>query len=89
MSFRARIICNGPVYKAKMKGFRICDDCDFEWHSKDGLSCPLCKTRNQKEERVSGAFGTGEGASRWRIWYQTIGIIALVYLIYQLVLGGK
>ena len=44
--------------------FKICPICDFEWHSKDGLNCPICrdyedsipKAENEVDE--GGAFGT-------------------------------
>lgn len=71
-----------------MNDFKICEECDFEWHLKDGNNCPLCSSREAEYEKKGGAFGTGENSSRWKMWYQAIGLVALVYLIYQFVLGG-
>ena len=71
--------------------FNICDQCDFEWHPKDGEVCPACNPKeiDQEEEEVEGGvFGTGLNSERWKAWFQAFGIIALVYLIYAFVAGG-
>lgn len=70
--------------------FLTCKDCDFEWHRKDGLACPICKNKSDSEitpEYHGGMFGTGKKPKRLALYYQAIGLIALVYLLY-LVFGA-
>lgn len=76
--------------------FRVCPHCDFEWHDKDGDSCPACRPEIKDESESlrgsegydGGAFGTGTRSSRLRLWYQAIGLVALVYLLYAIFGGG-
>jgi hypothetical protein len=75
--------------------FNTCRNCDFEWHSKDGVNCPACgenfdhshKVDDFEENYKGGAFGTGENGARIKNWYAALGIIALVYVIYSYVLN--
>ena len=74
--------------------FKNCPECDFEWHSSDGLNCPVCNSRNRgfcdKYEGnfyKSGLFGTGKSKLRIGYLYQTLGILVLVYFLYS-VFGG-
>lgn len=70
--------------------FLTCKRCDFEWHRKDGSSCPICTKDSEKLnglEFEGGMFGTGKNPTRMNRYYQALGIIALVYLIY-LVFGA-
>lgn len=69
--------------------FKVCPDCDFEWHSKDGLDCPACNVDSLDEEKYyeGGAFGTGVNRGRLKNWYLAIGIITLVLLIEAFVLN--
>jgi hypothetical protein len=70
------------------RDFHTCKKCDFEWHQKDGLACPVCTSNNRKEfvEARSGVgmFGTGQGAKRIKLYYQGIGLVALVYFLYRI-----
>jgi hypothetical protein len=74
--------------------FRICKDCDFEWHSEDGGKCPVCEKKNNQlhngsiEKEYEGrAFGTSQNKQRINTWYTAIAIIAVVVVIYSFVLG--
>ena len=73
--------------------FKICSECDFEWHSKDGTQCPACRDResNNEEEDITqyqgGAFGTGKNHSHFKNWYKAIGITALVLILYAFIIG--
>lgn len=73
------------------KAFYTCKKCDFEWHSEDGMTCPICRKKTNYETLPSfakgGMFGTGGNPKRLKQYYKAIGLIALVYLIYYL-LGG-
>jgi len=80
----------------KNKGtFYNCNLCDFEWHSKDGHACPICKKKgkgNPEKEFSYGdlngrMFGTGLRGKRMGNIYSSIGLITLVYIIYALVKG--
>tara|TARA_B100002019_G_scaffold286660_1_gene297474 strand:- start:1042 stop:1260 length:219 start_codon:yes stop_codon:yes gene_type:complete len=65
--------------------FLTCKNCDFEWHRKDGTSCPICTNKKKPEtnnDYRGGMFGTGENAERLKKYYQALGIIALVYILY-------
>ncbi|MEK9773286.1 MAG: hypothetical protein VW576_06935 [Opitutae bacterium] len=65
--------------------FLTCQDCDFEWHRKDGTDCPLCSKKLGMEDvpdYKGGLFGSGKNAKRMNLYYQAIGLLALVYLIY-------
>jgi len=68
--------------------FHTCQKCDFEWHSKDGLSCPICSRKmcvEQKEERDNeGMFGSGSGRKRLKLYYQAIGLTALILFLYAI-----
>ena len=68
------------------KDFLNCRICDFEWHRKDGEQCPVCATKTNEEEvseyQAGGLFGTGEKAGRVSLYYQAIGLLALVYFLY-------
>jgi len=76
--------------------FRICPECDFEWHDGDGDSCPACspdiadesESARSSEKYDGGAFGSGSNSSRLKNLYQALGLLALVYLLYYL-FGGK
>ncbi len=71
--------------------FRICPDCDFEWHSKDGMKCPVCDESKPKsapyQEFGGRAFGTGPNQERLKNWYIAIAIISLVLIIQALILS--
>jgi len=80
----------------KNKGtFYNCNLCDFEWHSIDGHTCPICKRidkGNPEKEFSYGdlngrIFGTGLRGKRMGNIYSSIGLITLVYIIYALVKG--
>ena len=52
---------------------------------KDGTSCPICTNKKKPEtnnDYRGGMFGTGENAERLKKYYQALGIIALVYILY-------
>ena len=76
--------------------FRVCPHCDFEWHEKDGDSCPACnpevadesESARRSERYDGGAFGSSSNFSRMRSLYRALGLIALVYLLYLLIGGG-
>ena len=67
--------------------FMVCDECDFEWHSKDGNICPICKKKlDLKDSYFDGrAFGTSLNSERINAWFAGIGIIALVGFIYAII----
>jgi hypothetical protein len=75
-------------YSKSMSGeFHTCKECDFEWHQKDGSDCPVCSSKNDGEfddyHRLGGGmFDTGQGAQRMKLYYQGIGLVALVYFLY-------
>ncbi|HAF58408.1 MAG TPA: hypothetical protein DCL00_02360 [Opitutae bacterium] len=65
--------------------FLTCANCDFEWHRKDGVKCPVCSQKKEADEDTKfkgGLFGSGENAKRMTLYYQAIGLVALVYLLY-------
>ena len=64
--------------------FLTCENCDFEWHRKDGLNCPICKNKKTETKPYypSGMFGSGKNSGRLYKYYQALGIIALVYILY-------
>jgi hypothetical protein len=69
------------------RNFHTCKKCDFEWHQKDGFDCPVCTSKSDEEfvgdHRFGGGmFGTGQGAQRIKLYYQGIGLVALVYFLY-------
>ena len=72
--------------------FRVCPHCDFEWHVRDGESCPVCQpdtedesdSASRSESYDGGAFGSGSNASRMSSLYRALGLVALVFLIYLL-----
>ena len=71
--------------------FITCKKCDFEWHGSNGPNCPVCakKMGGENVEIYSGGmFGTGRKAGRIKMYYQGLGLIALVYFLY-LVLGSS
>jgi hypothetical protein len=76
--------------------FRVCPHCDFEWHEKDGNSCPACNpevadesdSASRSERYDGGAFGSASNFARMRSLYRALGLIALVYLLYHLIGGG-
>ena len=76
--------------------FKNCPVCDFEWHSSDGDSCPVCSSQNRTDPDdlsedtfyKSGLFGTDKSKTGIRAVYQILGILALVYFLYR-VFGGS
>ena len=68
------------------KDFLNCRICDFEWHRKDGAQCPVCATKISEDKgpeyQAGGLFGTGRKAGRVSLYYQAIGLLALVYFLY-------
>ena len=65
--------------------FLTCEKCDFEWHRNDGFFCPICTKKPQPDkqpEYKGGLFGTGDKAGRMTLYYQAIGLLALVYMLY-------
>ena len=68
-----------------MKDFKICKKCDFEWHLNDGVCCPVCNQTEKVSKYKGGVFGTGQDAQRWKNWFRCLGLIALVYFIYQII----
>ena len=74
--------------------FYNCKVCDFEWHKDDGNECPVC-LKNRKENFTGeeqdyrgGAFGSGKNELRITSIYKAIGLIALIFLLYQLFGAG-
>jgi hypothetical protein len=72
--------------------FKICPNCDFEWHSKDGSLCPACNDSTQNDEvefdpNKGGAFGTSRNYKQLNNFYAGVGIVALVLIIYSFILG--
>jgi hypothetical protein len=73
--------------------FKICPNCDFEWHSKDGNFCPACSDDNTSNDEVEfdpskrGAFGTSRNVKQLNNFYAGVGIVALVLIIYAFVIG--
>ncbi len=73
--------------------FKICPDCDFEWHHKDGERCPACSKAKLIEDDIKfipsqgGAFGTGRHSVQMKKIYAGIGIVALVLIIYAFIIG--
>jgi hypothetical protein len=71
--------------------FLTCGKCDFEWHKKDGIDCPICRPKINLEElhpfERGGMFGTGANQKRLSKYYKALGLIVLVYLIYFLLRG--
>ena len=68
------------------KDFLNCSICDFEWHRRDGSKCPVCATKTSEVEvseyQAGGLFGTGKKAGRVSLYYQGIGLLALVYFLF-------
>lgn len=80
--------------KSDWENFRNCPVCDFEWHVKDSLTCPLC-TRIKKKQGGNfptvfsrGMFGTGENKKRMNLVYQAIAIILFVLFLYSVIGAG-
>ena len=70
--------------------FYNCKVCDFEWHKDDGSECPVCfKNRQEnftKEKRayIGGVFGSGKNVNRINSIFKAIGLVALIFLLYQI-----
>ena len=41
--------------------------------------------RKRYRNTKGGVFGTGHDAQRWKNWFRCLGLIALVYFIYQII----
>jgi len=73
--------------------FKVCPECDFEWHINDGLKCPSCNKSKEIEfesetnQFRGGAFGTGGNSIKFKNGYKAIGIITLILIIYSVMLG--
>ena len=74
--------------------FYNCKVCDFEWHKNDGAECPVCLKNTKKEvkgegqEYRGGAFGSGSNVMRINSLYKAVGLVALIFLLYQ-IFGGQ
>ena len=55
--------------------FKICKNCDFEWHSKDGMDCPACSADNDKKETFHFVFNANKK------WVQSLALVLLVALL--------
>ena len=76
------IVGFGLLPQSYNKMFKICTLCDFEWHSKDGPNCPVCRETNDFKDEIDtcsgGAFGTGKNYANVKNIYSGLGIIVLV-----------
>jgi hypothetical protein len=69
--------------------FYNCKVCDFEWHKDDGNECPVCfknikENITEEQDYRGGAFGSGKNVFRLNSIYKAIGLVALIFLLYQL-----
>ncbi|MDG1137910.1 MAG: hypothetical protein P8N49_00105 [Opitutales bacterium] len=71
-----------------MSDFKVCKNCDFEWHLLDGSDCPVCTADDPVPIKTGGVFGTGKHALAWAIFFKALGLILLVYIIWAFMLSG-
>ena len=82
-----------PGVTLKSEMFKVCPECDFEWHINDGSKCPSCNQSKEIEfesetnQFRGGAFGTGENSTNFKNVYKAIGLITLLLIIYSLLRG--
>ncbi len=71
-----------------MTKFRVCKNCDFEWHLLDGTECPICSAEDSSKKLMGGVFGTGKHASAWATFFKALGLVLLVYIIRAFMFNG-
>jgi len=78
-----------------MKDFRSCKECDFEWHVKDGFSCPICSKKEKRKAHshkewgeAKGLFYNGGDFGNFSLVYAALGMVVIVALIYS-ILGAN